>query len=315
MPTARNDGAAHVDKHLTNISVNFKPTDFDLIADIILPRVPVEMMSDKYLIYNKADNFTVPRTYRGPRSKSNEVSFGSTDATYSCDEYGLRDFVTDRENKNVDAPMRKLEDAAESVTGLLLLDREIRAASVLTNTAVLTQNVTLSGTDQWSDYANSDPMANIETARAACFFKPNLIVLSEAVFTKLKHHPDLLERVKYTERGVLTTEMLASLFEVDRVAVANAKYNTANDGQTASYGAVWGKDVVVAHVKDTPTLKSATLGYSVTATLEGGTDGYRARRYRDEARGGGGTWIDVDTAMDELIVAVDCGYLIKAAVA
>lgn len=314
MPTARNDGAAHVDKHLTNISVNFKPTDFRMIADALLPRIPVEMLSDKYLIYNKADNFTVPRTYRGPRSKSNEVAFGSSDATYSCDEYGLRDFITDRENKNADAPMKKLEDAAESVTGLMLLDREIRAASVLGSTAILTQNTTLAGVNQWSDYANSDPFANIETAKAACFLPANTIMMAQNAFNKLKHHPDLLERVKYSERGVLTVDMLAALFEVDQVVIANAKYNSAADGLTASYGYVWSNDVIVAHVKSSPTLKSASLGYTVMATLEGGTDGFRARRYRDEARGGGGTWVDVDTAMDELVVAAECAYLIKAAV-
>jgi hypothetical protein len=62
-------------------------------------------------------------------------------------------------------------------------------------------------------------------------YRPNTLVLSPRVFYALKNHEDILDRIKYTQKGIVTTDLLATLFEVDNVYVAWAVVNTAAQGE------------------------------------------------------------------------------------
>ncbi len=300
---------------LTNIATMYRPTKFNLIADIAMPRIPVQKRDGTFVQFTKDDRFTVPNTYRGPRAQANSVYFGQSSSTYSVKDYALSDLVLDTEQENASDPLRPQMDATEGIADLMLLDREVRVASLLTSTANITQNVTLAGVNQWSDFVNSNPMTDMETAKGTCFFKPNTVILGKEVYQKVIHHPDLLDRVKYSERGVLTAELLAMLWEVDNVYVADCRKNTAAEGQTAAYSYVWGKDVLVAYITQQPKVRDVSLGYTFQWTPMGGTGGMRTRVWREEEYGGGGEMIEVDTALDEKIVSADVAYLIKAAVA
>jgi len=299
----------HVDQILTNISVQYKNAAF--VADQILPVVPVKKESDKYYVYTKKDRFTVPNTLRAPRTESRQVDWSISTATYSCEEYALSALIDDRERANADKPIDIDIDTVETLTDLLLLDYEKRVASMLTDTSIITQNVTLSGTDQWSDYANSDPISNIETAKQTVFdsiFKePNIMVMGIAVYRKLKHHPDILDRIKYTGRGIVTVDILQDLFEIPKILVAGTAYNSANEGQTPSYSSVWGKNVIVAYVEPRPGLKKVSLGYTLRARA------FQVRKAREEKKHS--DWVEVSVVQDEKIVAASAGYLIKTAVA
>lgn len=306
----------HVDSALTNLAVQYSPREFNMVSDIILPRLGVEKKSNKYFIYVKADRFTVPDTRRAPKSPANQVDFGVSTGTYSCENYALGDFVAQAEEDNADSPLSPQADAVEGILDLMMLDREKRATDLVTATANITQNTTLSGNAQWSDYGNSNPLSDVETGKSACFYPPNLMVLGQAVYDKLKYHPDLQEMVKYSERAVLTEEVMASLFGVERVVVARAKRNTAAEGQAAAYANIWGKDVLLAYVRaGKPNPKAISLGYTPVWTPMGGADGFRVRKWDKPEIGGGGTQIEVDTSMDELLVAADVAYLIKNAIA
>lgn len=308
----------HVNQVLTNLAVKYRSARFNLVADLILPRIPVDKQTGTFFKYNKADRFTLPNSKRGPKAEAQEATFGSSTDTYACEDYAYKDLVLDSTIANADKPLQPKADTTEFLTDLLQLDRERRVAALCTSTSVITQNTTLSGTSQWSDYANSEPINDVETGKAACFFEPNTMLVPRAVHLKLRHHPDLLERYKYTnDKGVLTPDMLAALFEVENYIVANAKYNSAADGLAASYADVWGKDVLLAYVEPQPQLELPSYGYTMEWKMSsiGGINGFRAREWREEGKGGGGTMIEVDCSHDERIVAVDLAYLIKAAVA
>ena len=77
----------------------------------------------------------------------------------------------------------------------MLINFETEVAAGIT-TSTITNNTTLSGTSQWSDYTNSDPIAAIddakESVRKASAKKPNSIFMSRPVFVKLKRHPKVI---------------------------------------------------------------------------------------------------------------------------
>lgn len=310
MSTPRYQG---VDPLLTGVSIGYENSAY--IADQLLPTLPVSKQSDKHFIFDKG-RFRVEDNKRGAGSSSKEVTLNlTTGLPYFCEDHALKEFVTDDEVDNAVAGMDPMVDATENVSELHLVAKEVEAATMLTDTAVLTQNTTLSGTSQWSDYANSDPIGVIKTAKqtihAAIHVDPNVLVLGKQVFDKLSDHPAFLERVKYSQLGVMTPDLMARIFGVDRVIIAAAGKNTAVEGQTDSMSYIWGRNAILAYINPRLGKKTITLGLTYqwkTRKVE------RLRGSNEEDRKG--TYVRVgDHYYDQNLVSVSAGYLIKNAVA
>jgi len=103
-------------------------------------------------------------------------------------------------------------DATENLTDRMLIIREKALADIMADTAVITQNVTLTGTDKWSDYDNSDPFDDIKTGleavRAACGKKPNTFTMGYTTMMTLMNHPDVIARIITTADKVVTPELV-----------------------------------------------------------------------------------------------------------
>jgi len=299
-----------VDPALSNVSIKY--TNDTFIADMVLPIVKVSKQTGKYYVYDKA-NLRVDKTNRAAGSAANEIDFGvSPSGTYACDDHALKGFVVDEVQDQAEAALNPLIDETETVTEKLMLDREVNAATLLTSTANLTQNTTLSGTSQWSDYSNSDPIGDVRTARTTIhqntFKKPNTLILGKQVFDILVEHPAIIERIKYSQLGVVTEELLARVFQVEKVLVGEAGSNTAVEGQTDSLSYVWGKNAIVAYISPVVRLKMLTLGVTFTYSQR------LVKRWRDEDREGTYVRVGNDNYVQK-IVAAAAGYLIKAVVA
>lgn len=299
-----------VDPALSNVSIKY--TNEVFIADDVLPTVKVAKQTGKYYVYDKS-NLRIDKTNRAAGSGANEIDFGvAPTGTFACDDHALKGFVADEIQDQADAALNPLIDETETVTEKLLLDRELNAANLLRSTANLTQNTTLSGTSQWSDYSNSDPIGDIRTARttihAATFKKPNTLILGKQVFDMLCDHPAIIERIKYSQLGVITAELMARVFQVEKVIVGEAGYNTANEGQTDSLSYVWGKDAIVAYISPVVRIKMLTLGVTFTYATR------MVKRWRDEDREGTYVRIGQDNYVQKIIAAA-AGYLLKTVIA
>lgn len=299
-----------VDPALSNVSVKYSNDTF--IADQIFPMVKVAKQTGKYYVYDKA-NLRIDRTERAAGSAAAEIDFGvGPTGTFSCDDHALKGFVADEIQDQADAALNPLIDETETVTEKLLLDRENVLATLIRSTANLTSNTTLSGTSQWSDYNNSDPIGDVRTARTSVhqntFKKPNTLIMGKQVFDILVEHPQIIERVKYSQLGVITEELLARVFQLEKILVGEAGSNTAVEGQTDSLSYVWGKDAIVAYIAPSVRLKQVTLGYCFTYSTR------IVKRWRDEDREGTYVRIGNDNYVFK-IVAAAAGYLIKTAVA
>ena len=53
-------------------------------------------------------------------------------------------------------------------------------------------------------------------------FAPNIAVMGAYVMAALKKHADIIDRIKYTQRGVVTEDLIATLFDVDELFVSYA---------------------------------------------------------------------------------------------
>jgi len=304
MPDVAN---VHTDAILSNISEKYSNAAY--VGLQLLPVVPVKKESDKYYKYDsKADRFRIPTTLRAPKTESKMVDWKVTTGTYQCEEHALNDLIDDREKNNADKPLNLEVDTVEFLTDIIELAQEKRIVDLLTG-AGMTHNATI--TTKWNVYADSDPISDIETGKqdvhSRIFRYPNVLLLGVQVYDQLKHHPDILDRIKYVQKGVVTPELMASIFEVDKVIIGAAGYNTKKEGQTAIYGYLWGKYALLAYVEPRPGIKKFSLGY----TFKVGKN--ITRRARLEVKHS--DWFEPSMIVDEKLVAVDCSYLMKACVA
>lgn len=306
-----------INESLTAIALAYR--NEALIADMVLPRVGVATEAFKYYKYNKDEAFTVPDTKIGRKSEANVVEFGGTEVTDSTVDYGLKDAVPMSDLRNAaGTPFDPLGQASANTTRLVMLDREVRVAGIVFNASNYgaSNKATLSGTSQWSDYTNSNPLDAMLQAFDSMLMRPNKLVLGQAVWTKLRQHPRIVEAVKGTgaglsAQGTVTRQQVADLLEIQEVLVGQGFVNTAKKGATAAYSRVWGKFAAAIYTEPVTSTKVTTFGF----TAESG-GGLRVRDWFDEKVGADGAqWVQVVDTAKEVLPANDLGYLWSAAVA
>lgn len=319
----RGGGDVHIDVALTNISLGYPNNG--MVGEALFPTVRVRKQSDLYYEFGR-EGWLPEDDFRAPGSEAVEIP-GLTVSTnpYFCREYAMQIAVTDEERENADTPMSPDRDGVELVTSKLMLKREQRMQTLVTTAANFAtgHSTTLSGTDQWSDYTNSDPIgdlkAGLRKVHSVLFMEPNTAVIPYQVMAILEDHPDFIERIKYSQPGVITADIIASVVGLQRIIVPGIGYNSAgNPNATVSLAYLWGKDVVMAWVPPRAGLKTPAFAYEFNWRFPGGREQV-AVRWRENKRES--DVVRVKRRYDLKMIAVDgsgdsvAGYLIKAAVA
>lgn len=319
---------AHIDRAMTNISVAYLQDADKFIADKVFPIIPVQRQSDLYYKYNKGDFMRDEARQRAAYSESAGGDYGvEASEPYYCRKHAFHKDVSPEERLNYDEPLNADQDATAFVTQKMLIRREMAWTSKYFKTGVwgtdltgVTASASTNQFVQW-DQEGSDPIGDITSAgikmAAETSYRPNTLVLSPYVFNALKNHFDILDRIKYTERGIVTTELLASLFEVDRVLVAWSVVNSAERGATDDVDFIYGKNALLCYSNPNPGLRQPSAGYIFAWTgLEGaGAFGNRIVRLPMDMLGLGTERIEGEMAFDTQIISADLGTFFSGAVA
>jgi hypothetical protein len=261
--------AVHVDVPLTNVSVGYKNEAY--IADQIAPLVPVKKQSDIVPQYTQSAWFRDEARKRAPGTKAQGGGWG-VDLTmkYFCDRYSYKHEVPDEVRDNSDAPFDQDRDAVDFVTDKIQLSREVKFATDLFTTGVWTSDVA-GGTDftQWSNYGASNPLVNLETysnsVESLVSRMPSVGVMGKDVWIQLKWHPDLVDLIKYTQKGIATVDLLASATGIPKWLIGSGIYTTTKEGTaeaSVTYSRIWGKSVLLAYVPPSPSLMQPAAAYT-----------------------------------------------------
>jgi hypothetical protein len=309
----------HIDAILTNISVAYIQKQENFIADKVFPVVPVDKKSDKFFTYNKNDWFRDEAQRRADATESAGSGYSLNTGSYSADVWAFHKDIGDQTIANADAPLNPLREATEFVTSRLMLRKELQFVSDFFTTGVWGTDVTgVAGTPgggqtkQWSDYTSSDPINDIEAAKAAILsttgMEANTLVLGYETFRQLKNHPDLVDRIKYTSSQTITEDMLARMFDLDRVLVAKAVKATNNEGAAGAYGFAYGKAALLCHVASAPGLLTPSAGYTFSWTGVSGGIGTSigVRSFRMESIKA--ERVEAEMAFDNKVIGADLGY-------
>lgn len=315
----------HVDAILTNISIAYMQKAENMIADKVFPIVPVDKKSNKYFNYNKNDWFRDEAQRRAPGTESAGGGYNLSTDTYSADVYSFHKDVDDQTLANADTPLNPLREASEFVTSRLLLRREVQFITDFMTTSVWATDVTgVAATPtagqfiQWSNYTTSDPIENIEAAKEKILsetgFEGNTLVLGYQAFRQLKNHPDIIDRYKYTTSSVITEEMMARLFGVDRVLVAKSVKATNLESATGVYAFNFGKAACLLHVASNPGLMTPSAGYIFSWTGVSGGLGSTIGTSQFRMESLKASRVEAEVAFDNKVVAADLGYFFASAV-
>jgi hypothetical protein len=304
-------GSLRVNKPLTNISVRYSNEEY--IAGELLKNVPVKNESDIYYVYN--NDFRLEQTNRANKSPANMVTWDVSTSTYSLTEHALKDVITKRDRNNVDNPLQLDRDTTEYLTDKILMRTEFDAHKLLFTTTSFSQNATLGTATSWAfNTTTSNPVGAVLSATTRILTqgggKATHLGTSKAVYDELRENDNLFERIKYVERAILTPDILASLFDLEKVVVGSASYNSSKEGQASSITAIWGNDAIIARIDKSPRLKTKTAFATLRQTQFGNP--MRVKKWHEEDVDG--DYIEVQTMYQHKLIATISAYLFKTVI-
>jgi hypothetical protein len=308
---------------LTAHSKAYTNDESQYISEKVFPIVQVKKDTGQLATYTM-DNLRVEEALRAQGGSTKEVNHSvSIGSHYVLREYALKELVTKEDMENADDPIRPKMDSVEQLLDRLWVIKEKMLADQITATATMTQNTTLTGNAQWNNHATSDPFGDIKTAKESVRSNgnkiANTIILSHDAWEELLIHPDTLAR--FPGAPAVTSQMvmenLGRLFgpSIRNVWVGSAQYNSADEGAADSLTDIWSKVAIVAYIETRPALRSRSLGFTYQKTASRVVEELPMSNGNFEGWDRKGDFVRVTDKFDQQLVDVNCGYLIKNAIA
>lgn len=297
---------------LSAISVVYKNPAY--IADQVLPRIGVAKQNFTFMSFPTDAMFNVMDTAVGRRSRVNEVTLEGVETADFCIDQGLSASIPEADMENADARYNPRDTQTLQLSELVALGREQRVANLVFNTASYAAGLTqtLSGTGQYSDYTNSDPVRGVNDALDGPLVRPNKLVFGQRAWTIFRSHPRVVGATKSTAQvsGIASRQQVAELFEVDEVLVGASRANNARRGQTPALARLWGNHIAGIYI---PPVLTGQGEVAFGATFE-----WMPRTVREgfDPKIGlrGATEIVVGESLRERVIANQAGFYIQNAV-
>lgn len=315
-----------VDPILTAVAIGYRNPEASRIADEVLPRMAVGAEKFKWTEYPLSEAFNLPDARVGRKGRVQQLEFGGEERTSAVEDYGLDSPIPNSDiQAAAEARARKVSSfdpekhAVQMLTDTIANIREVRVAQMVQNSAnyATGRKEVLSGTDQFSDYTNSDPITAIKDGmNSTLVHRPNTAVMGRDVWSALSSHPVLVNAVKgnVSSKGIISPEEFVQLFAgegLKKVLIGDAWFNSAKPGQDVSLQKAWGSHLSLLHINRTATPEGGGISYGWTAEYGAKVAG----RIEDEDIGlQGGFRIRTGERVKEEIVAKDVGYFFEDAV-
>jgi hypothetical protein len=293
---------------LTNMLVGYQQTEDRFVALRAFPAVPVKNDSGTYYIFSQKYWFSDTMGYRAPGAMFPRGQFGVETGTFATLQYALEWAIADEIRANSQIPMDLETAAVKWLTQKSMIRKERAFSADFMVTGVWGTDGSV--TAKFSDYDDSDPVKDFDTAvrtvSVATGFSPNTAIMGEIVNSRLRNHPDLIDRIKYVVQASVANidNALAAVFGIQNWLVSKASYNSANEGQTASMAAIIDDDLLVCYTTPTPGMFEASAGYTFAWGGGGGTGSiYQVRNDLVHA-----DLIQIKEQWDQSKVAATLGY-------
>jgi len=261
--------------------------------------------------YTKADWLRIGSTSLYKRTGSTE-SFGDDYAvsktTYLVEQYSFHKDINRDDMNEYDNPFNPVNDAIDFV--MTRMNRVLLSELIST---FFTTSIWSGASDQnlssykWdtksSGVSTNDPIAQINVGRAGIMkqtgYNPNKLIVTWDAYNALLSNTFIIDRMKTTSDKVVTRELLARLFEVDKFVVIDAVNESGTDFLATSRA-------LLCYTPTTPSKFAPSAGYNIVYT--GGEIGRVVKTRKipmpeknDSVR------IEADMYVDQLVLGADLG--------
>lgn len=307
------------------MSIAYIQRSQDFIADKVFPIVPVMKQSDRYFVYTKDFWFRTQAQKRAPSSESAGGGFKVDNTpSYFCDVFAVHQDVDDQTRANADQPVDLDRDATLFVTQQMLLRREISFTQqylalgvwqgYLSGGVPVDFQPNVNGSGYW-DSSTSNPMLDVDvlkrSVKSQTGFRPNCLTVADDIFTALRNNASVLDRIKYTQRGVVSEELLAMLLGLEKFLVADAVLNSAQENQAFAGDFLVKNLALLSYANPAPSILQPSAGYvfSWQGLFGAGAQGNRIKTFRMEHLES--DRIEGEMAYAMKLVGADLGVLLK----
>jgi len=297
-----------VEPILTNMLIGYKQADDRFVAGRVFPSVPVDKDSGTYYIVTKKYFFLDELKNRAPGGEFARVDYGTSTDTYKTVQWAADNAIPDEVRANSQVPMDLEQLAVQLLAQRSMIRKEVQWAADFMTTSVWGTDDT-SSTD-WDDTAAGDPVGDVLTASRTVSnntgIDPNTMLMGYIVHQAIVNHPDILDRLKYTQAATMSTieAALAAIFGKTNYWVGKATYSNTNESATFSATAIIDDDCLVCHVDPSAGLFGATAGKTFT-WAPGGGEGSLYSHYDNDRHAG---VIQHKEQWDQKVTATDLGY-------
>ena len=291
------------------LSIGFKNPAY--FWDVLAPPVEVPERSGTYFTWTKDFWFrralSMDRAPTGPYSRT---TMGLSSSTYETNEKGLEELVSEV----IESASQTAEDldtqAIAHLTEMMQIELEKMVAAATFVTGKWGTSNTLTGGNQWSDLAASNPLTDAETAkrtiRRATGRNPNSLAIGALTWEVLKEHPLVLDKYKHTQVGIMTPDLVASAMGIEKLYVMSSVENTAAEGQTFSGSDIWTDNALFFNRVPNPGLSvpngAYTFIWNEKENFPWAMDQYESKETR-------GLVHRIFTHPDVVVTASDLGYM------
>lgn len=334
MPVLPEGRSLYVSQPLTTISTAYGQQG-GWIASQVFPTVPVARQGDLYWKYPQADWKRTIAGVRAPATESVGGGWEMTTDSYYAHVYAVHKDVDDQTRTNAIGGGFNLDaDAARWVTEQLLVKRDRLFVDSYLRTGVWTGGTGIGGGADGADLTGgaaagsntfvqfdrtgSDPIQVITTQRLGMARKtgrvPNVLVMGPAVYTALLNNASIIERIKYSQSGLLTEDIVRQALGVERLVVTWTTENTAPRGATDSIDFMNSKSMLLVYAPAQAGPQELSGGYIFTWTglLGAGAFGTAISRFRMEEIKS--FRVEGEMAFDMKLVAPDVGVFFSSVV-
>jgi hypothetical protein len=301
-----NGGYIKTDNLLTNLVTRYKVNDD--VADFIAPPFKVKNSSDKYTTYGKGSVRLYDNKLSG-RQEAQEIDVENSSSTYTCEEYSLARFLSNRKRDNVDKPINMEFDSVKKLKEAQMLAREKRVYDIAGNASIITQTVDAGG--DWDTISSGTPIADIRTGMKTIWSsqlgaKANAIVIPSDVALLMIGTDEYRDYFKYS--GLAAGEQFDIISGLRHLGLepklAGTFGGNTNEGGASDPGAeaIWSDSVLIFRREPNPTTDTRTFMYSPFMKKD------VVERYKEPKRRGQTFTIYED--IDELLIDATAAYLI-----
>jgi hypothetical protein len=267
----------HINRPLTTMSVAMMQSADGFVARRVFPAVRSQFQSDTYYVWSREAFNRDEMKIRAPGTESEGSGFrvAETPAFYIPVQAFHKD-LPDQVMRNADSALDLDRATLNFLTLKALLRQEREWAETYFQPGVWGTTVTgVAATPdagevlKWTD-ETSTPITDIRAAKSAMHlssggFRPNTLVLGNAVYSALLGHPEIMDRVRYggnnNAPAMITRNALAALFEIERIEVMEGIVNLAQEGLGETNAYIGGNHAALLHVAAAPGIMTPSAGY------------------------------------------------------